>query len=96
MTKRTLIARAINLAAGSTLVASMAAAMTTTAAAQADAHSSQDICVRGSVTVPHACPSTIDPALASSDEFMPIHTDNPKEDSVGAIYWLSARPSSAL
>lgn len=84
MTKRTLITRAFGLAP---LIAAMAAATTTTAMAQASASPRQDFCVIGSVTVLQACPSTINPALASSDGFMAIHMDNQKKDSPVAAYW---------
>lgn len=87
MIKHTLIARAIDLAVASTLVATMAAVMTTTAAAQAGDSFKQDFCVIGSVSVPQACPSTINPALAAKDGFMAVHMDNQKKSSAVAAYW---------
>lgn len=87
MTKRTPIARAIDLAIRTTLVATLAAVMTTTAMAQDRATLKQDFCVIGSVSIPQACPSTLNPALASPDGFMAIHMDNQKKDSAVAALW---------
>jgi hypothetical protein len=87
MTKRTPIARAIDLAIGTTLAAALTAAIATTAMAQDRASSRQDFCVIGSVSIPQACPSTLNPALESRDGYMAIHMDNQKKDSAVAALW---------
>lgn len=95
MTTRTHVPRAIGLAIGiTTVAATVAAGVTTSAVAGFGGNSRHEFCVIDSVSVPHTCPSAVNPALAASDGFMPIHMDNQKIGSAVAAYWQAQTPTS--
>lgn len=95
MTTRTHVTQAIGPAIRiATVVTMAAAAVTTSAAAEAGVSSRHGFCVIDSVSVPHTCPSEVNPVLAASDGFMPIHMDNQKIGSAVAAYWQAQTPTS--